>query len=345
MKRLVLSFLLMLSAMSGALAQGTLPLALQQQFSFSGCSTTSAACGTPLSGGLLYFYVVGTVATPQNSYQDSGLTVPNPFPLVLDSNGRVPAFYLASGSVHVRLTDANGVVQFDYPLCWSSALPEAEEGGGGSVDPTTVSSTGDIKFRATSETLTGWVKSERPHDRQCGVRGDRPGERGYAKSLRLPLGKLRLPDIEPALCRCRRARRLGARRLQRQQTTALFDFRASIPVGLDDMGEAAAGKILSSNVTSGGGDGPTTPNATGGEANHTLVAAEFPRTTTRSPILVIPTAFPRAGRIRRRTAEAFRRFRADRARPALRRRALRSTMRAGEGRTIILGPLFWARGS
>src|ERR1700732_1497526 len=98
----------------GANAQGTLPIIFQQQMNFVGCSGIAGPCGTPLSGGLLYFFYVGTVNTPQNSYQDTALTIPNPSPLVLDSNGRVPPFYLANGSVHVRLTDSTGVVMFDY---------------------------------------------------------------------------------------------------------------------------------------------------------------------------------------------------------------------------------------
>jgi microcystin-dependent protein len=41
------------------------------------------------------------------------------------------------------------------------------------------------------------------------------------------------------------------------------------------MGGSAAGRIANSNVTSGGGDTPTTPAATGGEANHALTVAEL----------------------------------------------------------------------
>jgi microcystin-dependent protein len=55
----------------------------------------------------------------------------------------------------------------------------------------------------------------------------------------------------------------------------LPDLRGRMLAGLDDMGAAAAGRILSSNVTSGGGDLPTTPAATGGEANHALTVAEL----------------------------------------------------------------------
>src|ERR1700730_11966611 len=88
-----------------ASAQGTLPIVLQQQMNFVGCSGVAGPCGTPLSGGKLYFFYVGTVNTPQTSYQDTALSIANPSPLVLDSNGRVPPFYLANGAVHVRLTD------------------------------------------------------------------------------------------------------------------------------------------------------------------------------------------------------------------------------------------------
>ncbi len=83
---------------------GTLPLALSQQSDIN---------GKPLAGCLLYFFQYGTLQTPQNSYSDYGLTTLNAWPLVADQYGRIPNFYLASGPVHVRLTDASGVVIFD----------------------------------------------------------------------------------------------------------------------------------------------------------------------------------------------------------------------------------------
>jgi hypothetical protein len=76
-------------------AQGTLPIALTQQFGFTNCQTFTNASGTPLIGGLLYFFQAGTVATPQNSFQDTGLTILNPWPLPLNANGRIPPFFLA----------------------------------------------------------------------------------------------------------------------------------------------------------------------------------------------------------------------------------------------------------
>jgi len=257
-----------------AVAQGTLSLALTQQFAFTTCANSGGVCGVPLIGGLLYFYQVGTVATPQNSFQDVGLTIPNPWPLVLDSSGRVPVFYLASGSVHVRLTDSGGVVQIDTT---SLVIGPAGGGGGGggSVDPTTVAATGDIKFRATGETLIGWVKAN-----GLTIGSAVSGATGRANADTSALYTYLWQNCsQPTGNRhCPVSGGLGASAaadFAANKQLAVFDFRASIPVGLDDMGATAAGRLLASNVTSGGGDGPTTPNATGGEANHVLSVAEL----------------------------------------------------------------------
>lgn len=254
-----------------AQAQGTLPLALTQQFSFTNCATFTNACGTPLSGGLLYFYQVGTVATPQNSFQDTGLTILNPWPLVLDANGRVPSFYLANGSIHVRLTDASGVVQFDVLNQLVIGPSSGGGGGGGAVDPTTIASTGDIKFRPTGEFLTGWVK----------LNGQTIGSAGSGASQRANSDTQALfvylwnncPDAHCTVVGGRGASALADFSGNKQIT--LLDMRGRNFVGLDDMSNTAAGRILSSNVTSGGADTTTTPQATGGEANHVLSVAEL----------------------------------------------------------------------
>jgi microcystin-dependent protein len=259
-------------------AQGTIPIVLTQQFSFSGCTTTGAVCGTPLSGGLLYTYQAGTVATPQTSYQDTALTIPNPFPLVLDANGRVPVFYLADGTIHVRLTDRTGVVQFDVPNMLVIG-PSSGGSSGGTVDPTTILSTGDIKFRATSETLTGFVKAN-----GLTIGNISSGATGRANADTQALYVYLWQNCsQPTSNRhCVVSGGLGANGLadfNANKALAVFDMRAMTPTGLDDMGAMAAGRLLSSNVTSGGTDGPTTPNATGGEANHTLLTAEMPSHT------------------------------------------------------------------
>jgi hypothetical protein len=270
MKRLLLGALALLLP-SLAQAQGTLPLALVQQFSFTNCAAFTNSCGTPLIGGLLYFYQIGTVGTVQNSFQDTGLTLPNPWPLVLDSNGRVPNFYLANGSVHVRLTDANGVVQFDIPSTLVIGASSGS-GGGGAVDPTTIASTGDVKFRFTSEFVTGWVKA---NAQTIGSATSGATQRANADTQALFIYEwTNCPDTHCPVLGGRGASGLADFTANKQLT--LPDCRGRIcGVGLDDMGNAAAGRIFAQNVTSGGGDTVTTPNATGGEARHTMTLAEL----------------------------------------------------------------------
>ena len=247
-------------------AQGVINIALAQQVN---------ANGIPLAGALLYVYQVGTVATPQNTFQDFGLTLPNPWPLAADSTGRIPMFYLANGQVHVRLTDATGVVIFDYPTMQVVGPSGGGGGGGGSIDPTSVASTGDIKFRATGETITGWVKinAQTIGSASSGATGRANSDTPNLFSSHL-VGELRTN----AHCPLSLVAAAPLRLLISTPTSSstLPDFRGRAPAGLDDMGASAAGRIASSNVTSGSGDTQTTPLATGGEArNHVLLLAEL----------------------------------------------------------------------
>src|ERR1700761_7700451 len=134
---------------SPVMAQGTLTVALNQQFN---------ANGQPLSGALLYTYVAGTVSTPQNTYQDTGLTIPNPFPLTADITGRIPMFYMANGPTPVRLPDNTGVAVFDYPNMLVIG-PSGGSSGGGAVDPTSILATGDIKAKYGTGSLSGFVRA------------------------------------------------------------------------------------------------------------------------------------------------------------------------------------------
>ena len=243
---------------------GTLNIALQQQVDVN---------GQPLAGALLYFFQVGTVATPQNSYQDFGLTVVNPNPLPTDQYGRIPMFYLADGQVHVRLVDPTGVVIFDYPEMQVVGPSSGGGGGGSGVDPSTVAATGDIKFRLTSEVLTGWVKS---NGQTIGSAASGATQRANAdtQSLFVYLWN----NFSNTHCPVSSGRGAsGLADFTANKTINLPDLRARVLTGLDDMGNTAAGLILNSNITSGGGDSPTTPAASGGETNHTLLLTEAPK--------------------------------------------------------------------
>lgn len=131
-----------------AFAAGTIPYSLSQQLD---------ELGKPLAGCRLYLIQAGTVSTPQNGYSDSGLTLVLPNPLICDASGRLPQFFLADGSIKVRLTKSTGVnvVTADGIL----VVGASSGGGGGSpVDATTILATGDVKARYGTGILTGFVR-------------------------------------------------------------------------------------------------------------------------------------------------------------------------------------------
>lgn len=152
MKRFIAASLaLALVAMqaSYANAAGTINLSLSQQFDTQ---------GRPLRNCKLYIFQAGTVATPQNAYSDSGLTIPTANPIRCDASGRIQQFFLDDGEIKIRLTDENGaeILAADNILVVG---PSSGGGGGGSVDPTTIYQTGDIKVRYGTGAHSGWVRA------------------------------------------------------------------------------------------------------------------------------------------------------------------------------------------
>ncbi|WP_323992688.1 phage tail protein [Nguyenibacter sp. L1] len=66
------------------------------------------ATGLPRAGAQLSFYQTGTT-TPQATYADPGLTIPNPNPVIADSSGQFGnIFLLGAPDYAVVLADANG---------------------------------------------------------------------------------------------------------------------------------------------------------------------------------------------------------------------------------------------
>jgi hypothetical protein len=164
-------------------------------------------------------------------------------------------------------------VIFDYPTMQVIGPSSGGGGGGGgSVDPTTIAATGDFKWRATTETLTGWVKA---NSLTIGSASSGASQRANADTQNLFVYLwTNFTDAHCPVVGGRGGSALADFTASKQIT--LPDLRSRSPLGVDDMGAAAAGRLLASNVTSGGGDGVTTPAATGGEANHTLALAEAP---------------------------------------------------------------------
>jgi len=129
-------------------AAGTINLSLSQQFDTQ---------GRPLGGCKLYFFQAGTT-TPQNAFQDTGLTIPWPNPMECDASGRIAQFFLADGSIKIRLADkfGNTILAADNLLVIG---PSSGGGGGGGVDATTVLATGDIKVKYGTGPISGFVRA------------------------------------------------------------------------------------------------------------------------------------------------------------------------------------------
>jgi hypothetical protein len=206
---------------------GTIPLSMTQQFD---------VYGQPLAGGQLFLIQAGTVSTPQNGYQDTGLTIALPNPITLDAAGRVPQFFLADGSIKVRLQDKTGVVQ----LAADNILvigPSAGGGGGATVDPTTLIQTGDILARYGIGIHTGFV---RLNALTIGSATSGASERANADCQALFL-YLWGVDTNLAVIGGRGASAAADWAANKQLT--LPDWRGYALGALDTMGGAAAGRL------------------------------------------------------------------------------------------------------
>jgi hypothetical protein len=247
---------------------GTISLSLSQQFD---------RYGKPLAGGLLYTIQAGTTSTPQNAYQDSDLTIALPNPIQLDAAGRLPQFFLANGTIKVRLVDKDGVVQLTADNLLVIGPSSGGGGGGGTVDATTIFQTGDVLWLDVSGTRDGWV---RDNGRSVGSASSGATERASADCEAL-FGYLwqKFPDTICPVAGGRGAS--SSADWGANKTIQLPDKRLYIPGGLADMGNTAAS--LSGNVPIISGDSTTAGSKIGGETN-TLVTGNLPPYTPSGTI-------------------------------------------------------------
>jgi microcystin-dependent protein len=89
------------------------------------------ASGVPRVGAQLFFYETGT-NTPQNTYQDAALTVPNANPIIADDAGQFGnIFLLTSPAYKVVLEDINNVVIWTAdPVGFASVISNGFPVGG-----------------------------------------------------------------------------------------------------------------------------------------------------------------------------------------------------------------------
>lgn len=235
-------------------ASGTIPLSMTQQLD---------QFGVPLSGCKLYTIQAGT-SNPQNAYKDTALTAAlvQPNPMICDSSGRLPQFFLADGQIKIRLEDKLGNIQaaLDNILVIG---PSSGGGSGATIDPTTIATTGDLKHAYGTQVITGWV---RLNGRTIGNATSGATERANADTQALFL-YLWATD---ATLTVSGGRTTAAADYAANKTITLPDARGRALSGLDDMGNAAAGRLTATYFGATGGCsgvlGTTLGAACGGES-------------------------------------------------------------------------------
>ncbi|PDT74119.1 hypothetical protein [Bradyrhizobium sp. C9] len=262
-KRFFLTLALSFGLMSPSFAAGTIPFSLSQQFD---------SLGKPLANCFFYIIQAGTTSTPQSAYQDSALTQALPNPMRCDASGRLPQFFLADGLIKVRIADKNGVAQA-YPN-GANGIDNIQVigpsggggGGGGGPDPTTLLQTGHMELFYGSGTLSGFVRC---NGRTIGSSVSGATERANADTSAL-FNYLWGADANLVVSGGRGAS--AAADFAANKTITLPDCRGRTIAGLDDMGNAAAGRLTSSYF----GAVATTLGAVGGAESQTLTIAQMP---------------------------------------------------------------------
>lgn len=257
LKKLLIGLSILAGLAGPAQAAGTVP-----GFSLAQVQDSD---GTPLIGCKAYIIQAGTTSTPQNAYSDAALTLPLPNPLTCDGYGRLPQFFVADGSIKIRLTKASGVQVFiqDGLL----VVGASSGGGGGSpVDPTTIIATGDMKARYGTGAITGFVRA---NGRTIGSATSGASERANADCQSL-FEYLWGADANLAVSTGRGASANAD--WVANKTITLPDWRGRALAFLDDMGNSAAGRLTSTYF----GTSATALGAAGGLESQTLALGELP---------------------------------------------------------------------
>lgn len=222
------------------------------------------ANGRPLIGAKAYFFAAAT-STPIATYRSYSLGSVNqhPNPVQTDGAGFFPSVFLdeADEFYRVRITTQAGVIIYDVdgiPIIGPNS-----EGGGGSetpVNPDAVLTTGDMLFRYGTGLRSGFVRA---NGRTIGSAVSGASERANADAQAL-YEHLWAADETLVVVGDRGASASADWAANKPLT--LPDFRGSAPIGMDTMGNSAAGVVSAA----------TALGWKGGTQTHTLTVNEMP---------------------------------------------------------------------
>lgn len=199
----------------------------------------------PASGALAYFYAAGT-STPIAVYSDDALTTPRAFPVVAAAGGVFPPIYLPYVAYRILVSDASGVSIRDIDGIANPEPPDAGGGGGVVVTADEIFQTGDPLFLEKTGTRSGWV---RDNGRTIGNASSGALERANADCA--DLYAFYWDNFPDAICPVTGGRGgSAASDFAAAKPIQTLDKRGRSAIGLDDMGNSAAGRIqVSTTIT------------------------------------------------------------------------------------------------
>jgi microcystin-dependent protein len=235
--------------------------------------------GVAYPGAIAYFYNGGTT-TPRVVYTDNALTTPLGSSVTADSAGMFPAVFLPSGTYNFLITSSTGVqLAAGGPV---DPAPTVTSGGGGTVDPTLLFSTGDVMWIPASGTKTAWV---RLNGRTIGNAASGATERANADTS--ALFAFLWANNSNTVCPVSGGRGASAAAdYAANKTIQLIDLRGRAAVGLDDMGNSAANVLqVSTTVTTvNASTSATVASASGLFVGMYIVSTNIPTGTTVTAI-------------------------------------------------------------
>jgi microcystin-dependent protein len=212
--------------------------------------------GAIASGALAYFYNENT-STPRTTYSDAVLATPRTNPVVANAAGMFGSTFLQTGDYRLRITTSDGTEIIDQDNISPPITTEAEASGGVSAE--FLIATGQLIHKYGTGAVTGFVRA---NGRTIGNAASGATERANADTSAL-YTFLYNGDTNLTVSGGRGAN--AAADYAANKTIALPDMRGRALVGLDDMGNSAAGVIT----------GVTTLGVIGGEQTHALVTGEL----------------------------------------------------------------------
>lgn len=217
--------------------------------------------GKPYVGARAFFTKGGTT-TPITTYQDSGLTTAFSSPVVANGFGFFPAVFLdeADEFYNVTVSTSGGVLLYS-DISIPIIGPSGGGGGGGDtpVDPNALLKTGDILVRYGAEFRAGLV---RLNGRSIGSAVSGASERANADTQSL---YAYLWNLDPNIVITGGRGANASADFASNKPLVLPDYRSRALIGMDTMGNAAAGII-----------GEAVMGWSGGQRSHQLLISEMP---------------------------------------------------------------------